>query len=178
MTTVAVKDIGFCADFTPQGDWAFEYALSLARSLGRRLNIFYVPGLAWDTGREPARVASHEKIALDRQVREYYDEKLGDYVDVGFRICEGFADTELRRCLMTHVYQVLVAGYPEFGARFAGRTIEEFAYAFNGPMVLVGPDRPTDFFVNPPAALMPLQLGLEDREWRVVTSQTRLPTTG
>ena len=34
MTTIAVNDVGFCADFSPQGDWAFEYALSVAQSAG------------------------------------------------------------------------------------------------------------------------------------------------
>ena len=48
MTTIAVRDVGFCAEFSPQGDWAFDYALSLARSLEIGLKVFYLPSLAWD----------------------------------------------------------------------------------------------------------------------------------
>ena len=68
-------------------------------------------------------------------MREYYEPRLGDFTNVGFRICEGLADAELHRCLMHQEYQVLVLPYRDFGIRFAGRTIEEFAYAFGGPVV-------------------------------------------
>lgn len=166
MTTIAVKDVGFCADLSPQGDWAFDYALSLARSLNLGLKVFYLPDLAWDTIEVP-RLSPDESDALDRRVREYYETRLGDFVDVGFRVCEGFADRELRRCLMDREYQVLVLAYRDFGMRFAGRAIEEFAYAFNGPVVMVGPDRPGQFFVNPSAALLCCQLELEQGQWTV-----------
>ena len=48
MTTIAVRDVGFCADFSLQGDWAFDYALSLSRSQRLGLKVFYVPDLAWE----------------------------------------------------------------------------------------------------------------------------------
>jgi len=100
VTTLAVKDIGFCAHFSSQGDWAFELALSLARRLGHRLNIFHFPHLDSSVSNLPAgRLDDDELIALDRRVREYYDDKLGDFVEAGFRVCEDFVDTELRRCL-------------------------------------------------------------------------------
>jgi len=174
MTTVAVNDVGFCADFSPQGDWAFDYALSVARSLNSGLKVFYVPDLAWDVGEVPP-MSLQEIDALDRRVREYYDRRLGDFVDVGFRICEGFTDRELRRCLMDRVYQVLVLAYRDVGIRFAGRPIEQFTYAFNGPVVMVGPDRPNQFFVNTSAALMSLQLHLDEGEQTVVTSGVPSP---
>ena len=176
MTTIAVKDVGFCADFSTQGDWAFEYALQQAKSRGTGLKIFYVPDLAWDR-RDVPPMPQAEVDALDRQVREYYDEKLGDFVDVGFRVCEGFADRELRRCLMNQVYQLLVLAYTEFGAPFAGRSIEEFAYAFNGPLVMVGPDRPDQFCVNPAAGVLAQQLDLEGRDWSVVTGDAPSPAS-
>jgi hypothetical protein len=171
MTTIAVRDVGFCAEFSPQGDWAFDYALSLARSLEIGLKVFHLPGRAWDAIDVP-QMSAEQSEALDRRVREYYEPRLGDFVDVGFRVCEGFADRELRRCLMDREYQVLVLAYRDFGIQFAGRTIEEFAYAFNGPVVMVGPDRPGQFFVNPSAALLCCQLELEQGQWTVVKPES------
>jgi hypothetical protein len=174
MTTVAVRDVGFCADFSQQGDWAFDYAFSLAQSLDLGLKVFYVPDLAWDS-RELPQLSPSEADALDRHVREYYETRLGDFVDVGFRICEGFADRELRRCLMGGIYQVLVLAYRDVGAPFGGRTIEEFAYAFNGPVVMVGPDEPGRFLINPSAALLSGRLNLEGGEWTVLKPETPVP---
>jgi len=168
MSTVGVQGIGYCADFSQQGDWAFDLALRLARPLNRALNIFYVPDLAWDAPRPPARLGPRELVDLERRVRSYYDERLGDFVEVGFRICEGFADVELRRCLFHRDYQVLVLAYTSFGAPFAGRKIEAFAYRFNAPAVLVGPSRPDQYFLNPPAVLIHPQLGLAEVEWSML----------
>ncbi len=166
MTTIAVRDLGYCADFSPQGDWAFDFALRLATSLSHRLNIFYVPDLAWDAPHPPPALSRRELVDLERRVRSYYDERLGDFVEVGFRVCEGFADVELRRCLMHRDYQLLVLAYRSFGAPFAGRVIERFAYGFNAPVVLVGPERPDQYFLNPPAMLLRPHLGLGDDEGR------------
>ena len=166
MTSIAVKDIGFCAHFSRQGDWAFEFALSLARRLGHRLNIFYFPRLDASLSNRPAgRLDEDELIALDRRVREYYDDKLGDFVEAGFRVCEDFVDTELRRCLFRREYQVMVLGYPGHAAPFGDESIETFAYRFNGPVVLVGPDRPDQLYLNPPARLVSWRLDLSEDGW-------------
>lgn len=166
MTTMAVKDVGFCAHFSRQGDWAFEFSLSLAKRLENRLNVFYFPRLDWSpSSRRPEDLKDDEIVALDRQVREYYDDKLGDFVDVGFRVCEDLMDTELRRCLFRREYQVMVLGYIDRSATFGTDTIESFAYRFNGPVVLVGPDRPDQLYLNPPAGVVSWQLGLTAEEW-------------
>jgi hypothetical protein len=163
---MTLKDVGFCAHFSPQGDWAFEFALSLARRLKHRLNIFYFPRLEGPSSSGPAgRLSEDEIIALDRRVREYYDDKLGDFVDVGFRVCEDLAATELRRCLFRKEYQAMMLGYLDYGAPFGDESIEVFAYRFNGPIVLVGPDRPNQLYLNPPATLVSWQLGLTEDEW-------------
>lgn len=166
MTTIAVKDIGFCAHFSRQGDWAFEFALSLARRLGHRLNIFYFPRLDSPLSNRPAAgLDEDELVALDRRVREYYDEKLGDFVEAGFRVCEDFVATELRRCLFRREYQVMVLPYLGYDAMFGNASIEAFAYRFNGPVVLVGPDRPSQLYLNPPAQLVSWRLGLSEDDW-------------
>jgi hypothetical protein len=36
-----MNGIGLCAVFSRQGDWAFDYALSLARHYQTKLNIFH-----------------------------------------------------------------------------------------------------------------------------------------
>ena len=75
-----------------------------------------------------------------------FDPRLGDYVDVGFRLCEGNDEVELRKCFKKGDYEVLVIGYNEKGAAFGGTTtIEAFAEKFHGPVVLVGPDSADSF---------------------------------
>ena len=174
MTTIAVRDVGFCADFSLQGDWAFDYALSLSRSQRLGLKVFYVPDLAWEV-EQLRELPSGEVNALDRQVRGYYEPKLGDFLEVGFRICERSTDRELRHCLMYHEYQVLVLAYRDVGSGFAGRTIEQFAYSFNGPVVLVGPEQPDQFAINPSAALLTTRLGLDHVKWKVLRPVNRVP---
>lgn len=166
MTTIAVKDVGLCAHFSLPGDWAFEFALSLARRLRHRLNIFYFPRLDPSFSDRPASAwAEDELVDLDRRVREYYDDKLGDFVDVGFRVCEDLVDMELRRCLFRREYQVMVLGYLGYGAPFGDSSIESFAYRMNSPLALVGPHRPSQFYLNPPATLISGQLGLSGDDW-------------
>jgi hypothetical protein len=105
---------------------------------------------------------------LDRRVREYYDDKLGDFFEVGFRVCEDLIDTELRRCLFRREYQVMVLGYVDYGAMFGDVPIETFAYHFNGPVVLVGPHQPNQLYLNPPARIVSSQLNLAENEWEPV----------
>ena len=84
----------------------------------------------------------------------YYDERAGDYLEVGFRLCEDNEWLELHRCLVDREYQILVLGYAGQDAWFAGKPIEEFAESFACPVVLVGPDDPEQVHLNSTAALM------------------------
>jgi hypothetical protein len=166
---MAVKDVGFCAHFSHQGDWAFQFAFTQAKRLKGRLNIFYFPQLDWtSSGRATSGYGTDRLVALDRRVREYYDDKLEDFVDVGFRVCEDVVDTELRRCLFRREYQVMVLAYLDFGAPFGKDPVESFAYRFNGPLVLVGPYGPDEIYLNPPARLVSWQLGMADDDWMSV----------
>ena len=45
-----------------------------------------------------------------------FEERLGDYVEVGFRLCEGNDEWESRKCFRKGDYEVLVIGYREKGA--------------------------------------------------------------
>jgi hypothetical protein len=173
MSTFAVRAIGFCAHYSPQGDWAFDFALRLARARSLQLNVFHFLTDPYDPGaRVPQGLSREERAALavrlERDLRLYYDGLLGDYLDAGFRLCEDPEWTELHRCLTKREFQLLVLGYPSDGARFGGVPIEDFATSFVSPVILVGPSSPLDIRLNEPAALIHDRLGLADRDYMPV----------
>jgi hypothetical protein len=168
MSTFAVRAVGFCAHYSTPGDWAFDFALRLARERSLRLNVFHFLTNPYDPGaRVPEGLSREERAALaiqlERDLRLYYDARLGDYLDAGFRLCEDPEWTELHRCLTKREFQVLVLGHPHEGARFGGVPIEDFATSFVCPVVLVGPSSPLDVRLNEPAALIHDKLGLAGR---------------
>ena len=179
MSTFAVRAVGFCAHYSRQGDWAFEFALRLARAGSLRLNVFHFLVDPYDPeARPPADLTPDGRAALaiqlERELRLYYDRRLGDYLDAGFRLCEDPEWTELHRCLTKREFQVLVLGYPREESRFGGVPIEEFASSFVSPVVLVGPGSRRELRLNPPAALISERLGLADCQYGPV----RLPGGG
>ncbi len=158
-----MNGVGLCAIFSRQGDWAFDYALSLARHYKTKLNIFHFLESPYmlrrdvvfvDAEKTQTAPVSPDLISKkDREMREMFDQRLGDYVDVGFRLCEGNDEWELRKCFRKGEYEVLVIGYNSKRADFGGTTkIEDFAAKFKGPVVLVGPDAPDSFYLNQPAS--------------------------
>ncbi|MCG6927205.1 MAG: universal stress protein [Acidobacteria bacterium] len=176
MSTFAIRAIGFCAHYSRQGDWAFDFALRLARIGSLRLNVFHFLVDPYDPeARPPEGLTRDERAALairlERDLRLYYDSRLGDYLEAGFRLCEDPEWTELHRCLTKREFQVLVLGYPRQGTRFGGVPIEEFVSRFVSPVVLVGPGSPREIRLNPPAALISGRLGLADWQYASV----RLP---
>jgi hypothetical protein len=85
-------------------------------------------------------------------MREAFDGRLGDYVEVGFRLCEGNDEFELRKCFRKSDFEVLILGYRGQSSAFGGTTtIEAFADKFRGPVVLVGPNKPDSYHLNGPA---------------------------
>jgi hypothetical protein len=140
---------------TRAGDWAFELALDIAVRHEVRLDIFLFPAPPTQPhtsrGRrgERADIPASTKIELERDARLYYDRLLGDFVNVGFRLCEGDEDPELRRCLLVRKeYDVLVLGYEGYGTMFGSKTIEQFAESMPCPTLLVGPEHAGQLFVN------------------------------
>ena len=166
MTVPALRAVGFCAHYSQQGDWAFAYALRLSQSRSLQLNVFHFLTDPYERQPDTARGLSAEErsrlaIEKERELRLYYDELAGDYLDVGFRLCENSEWTELHRCLVKREFQVLVLSYPSEQASFGGKPILDFANAFVSPVVLVGPRRADEFHLNPAAVLMSdrLQVG-------------------
>ena len=173
MTVVIPRAVGFCANYSDVGDWAFDYALTLARRTDVPLKVFHFledPYNPDDNAAAALTVSEREELAIDqeRELRLYYDERAGDYLNVGFRLCEDPAWTELHRCLVIREFQVLVLGYLTPTAEFAGRPIEEFADACACPVVLVGPEQRGELRLNAPAALIADKLTLAGDRWTLI----------
>jgi hypothetical protein len=114
-------------------------------------------------------LSDEAKIELEKNVRLYYEDRLGDFVEVGFRLCEGDEEPELRRCLIIRRdYDVLVLPYPARGHLFGGRPIEGFAQAMPCPTILVGPDRENRLLVNAPGRIWMDRLGLLSADWQAI----------
>jgi hypothetical protein len=172
MTIVTLKAVGLCAHPSPTGDRAFRYALALARHHGIKLNVFSFLDDPFDPEHrrpEPKpEERSREIIRADRELREYYDSRAADYLEVGFKVCEGREELELRRCLKRGEYQLLVIPYLERGGWFGTVPVEEFARRFLAPVVLVGPWRKVRYYVNAQAALIADRLHLYEGTWRTL----------
>ncbi len=162
MTTPRIEGVGVVTHYSTQGDWAFDTAFQIAKSLGAQLNVYHFMTSPYESplGISPSMVPSRDfcpkaLAKAERFLREHYDERLGDYLNVGFRLCaNGRHNRELRRCLMRKEWQILILPYTETGANFGGMPIEEFAYRFISPLMLVGPDDPRQIRVNAAAMLV------------------------
>ena len=159
MTVLRIEAVGFCAHYSQVGDWAFDYALALCRRWSVPLKVFHFLSDPFDPSDDkarhlPLRERAELAVKLERELRMYYDERAGDYLDVGFRLCEDPEWTELHRCLVIHEFQVLVLGYVSPSATFAGRPIEDFSASFVSPVVLVGPQHRQQLRFNSQAALI------------------------
>jgi hypothetical protein len=159
------------------GDWAFDFALDLARRNDTSLNVFFFPTSPCEEHPRRGRwgelmvLADENQIALEREIRLYYEDRLGDYLDVGFRLCLGDEIPELRRCLAQHDYTVLVLAYESKRCPFGESPIEQFAERMQCPVVLVGPDSRDEIYLNSPASLVADQLGLEVGQWMLVSAE-------
>jgi hypothetical protein len=185
MTTPKVESIGLIAHYSDQGDWAFEAALGMARKRPARLNVFHFLESPYDVpvDRTPASIPVREYddsflVRKDRELRERWEDRLGDFVEIGYRVCDNVRhNLELRRCLMKKEYQILIVPYTSADATFGNLPIEEFAFRYTAPMMLVGPESPGQCVLNPPAVLLtrsgdPLITG----EWRAVPKPRQLHT--
>ncbi|MFP4527176.1 MAG: universal stress protein [Candidatus Kapaibacterium sp.] len=170
MATPTFNSIGFCAHYSNQGDWAFKYALGISKKRNLKLNVFHFLEDPYDPADISTKGMSHnqrEKLAVEKEkkLRIYYDSLAEDYLNVGFRVCYDKEWTELHRCLLIREFQLLVLGYPGYGAFFGHRHIEEFAEKFISPVILVGPDSPYQYFLNNQAFHMVNQLDLHSADW-------------
>lgn len=170
MAIPTFNSVGFCAHYSKQGDWAFNLALQLSRMHNVRLNVFYFLLDPYNPNDSSLQKLSHsklEKLAIteEKKLRLYYDQRAGEYLNVGFRVCYDDSWTELHRCLMIREFQLLVLGYTKKGAMFTRKPIEEFANNFISPVILVGPKEPEQLCLNNQAALLSFKLGIPDEKY-------------
>ncbi|MFZ5979025.1 MAG: universal stress protein [Candidatus Zixiibacteriota bacterium] len=175
MAIPTLNAVGFCAHYSRQGDWAFDYALRLSRIHQVQLNVFHFLSDPYKVADDEIASLSNDeraRLAIEREkeLRLYYDQRAGDYLDVGFRLCEHAEWVELHRCLLVREFQILVLGYVSDGVHFGRKPIEEFAESFICPVVLVGPDTPDRYHLNSRAALIADSLGLDKEDWLPVKS--------
>jgi len=183
MTTLSIDTVGLCAHFSPQGDWAFEFALTLARRREVQLNIFHFLADPFDPTDRTGRYLQPDDrarliIERERDLRFRYEDRLGDYLLAGFRLCEENEWKELHQCLTKREFQVLVMPWPDPDSSFGARPIADFVDAFVCPVVTVGPDSPYDLVLNRPAAHIASQLGLAPGGWTVVGGDSKLSGAG
>ena len=173
MTVQEIKGVGLCANLTQVGDWALAVALECAVRHRVQLDIFFFPSSPFDAhpprGRygESTPLSRRESIELERQMRLYYDSRLGNYLEVGFRLCPGDEDPELRRCLLFRKeFDVLVLPYPKRGCLFGSVALEEFAESLPCPVILVGPESEDEFWLNSAARPFATRLLPDGARWR------------
>jgi hypothetical protein len=177
MAIPTLNAVGFCAHYSEQGDWAFDFALGLSRLHQIRLNVFHFLGDPYNPGDTLAQSltdADRSKLVIEREkeLRLYYDHRAGDYLDVGFRLCENAEWIELHRCLLVREFQLLVLGYLHQGVPFGRQPIEKFAEAFICPVILVGPDQPNQFHLNSRARMILDKLELASGSWSMLDRLT------
>ncbi len=173
MSTLRIEKIGLIAHYSTQGDWAFKAAFELARDNNWQLNIFYFLNSSFNMPQNVApkeieipAVSDEIMIAEDRKLREYYDDILSDYVKVGFKVCESVRHNyELRLCLKKQDFQILFIPYLFRGVTFGNMPIEEFAYRFLAPIILVGPENESQYYANQPAQGELTTYGLLEDLW-------------
>ena len=180
MTTPRIKAIGYCANYTPQGEWAFSLAFDMATRHNLQLNVFqfvndpYRDAAAKETG-TPEGTPRPDLVQMEKTLRLHYDERLGDYDDVGFRLCEDNEWTELHRCLCKHEFQLLVMANPYEKTLFGKRTLIDFARDFVSPVILVGPNDEKELTLNAPAKLVAYRVGLATERKQVTHITEELP---
>jgi hypothetical protein len=170
VTIPTFNAVGFCAHYSIQGDWAFDFALHISQSHNVQLNVFHFLKDPYDPEKDWPSHLSHaqrEKIAIaeEKNLRLYYDQRAGEYLNVGFRLCYDDSWSELHRCLMIREFQVLILGYTSYGAKFTDKPIEKFADDFISPVILVGPENPKQYFLNSRASLLSSKLGISPENW-------------
>jgi hypothetical protein len=172
-----MKGIGFCSHYSRQGDWAFDYAFGLAKAKDLQLSIFHWLESPYRYRRDfvydeelgkVVPITDELRVKKELELREYYDDRLGDFVNVGFNMCESNVGYELNKCLHHGRYDLLVIGYIKKGADFGGYIIEDFAVKFRVPVVMVGPEKPNSYHLNQLAIDKLDQLNIREGEWEKI----------
>lgn len=176
--------LGLCTHFSQADEWAFDYALALAKKRGWKMNIchwLYSPyqfrrDMVKDVlmgDEEIQQVTPQLLTRLELRLREYYEPKLGDFTEVAFKLCEGQYQIELVRCFRKNLLDLVVMGYPPSNdADVQDQSVEEFAIKTACPILLVGRDGPGTYLLNPQMVPLLDQLELPEGSWQVLEPVT------
>lgn len=121
---VEYKNILFCTDFSEDANIAFMHALNLAKKYGARLHILHVPHSPFTYSRhivdehvpegksKDGQAFFDKDIAeqAERDLREFYADRLGDFSDCEFVIKCGAPDIEIIRYARRHKMDLIVMG--------------------------------------------------------------------
>jgi len=172
-----MKSIGLCTHFSQTDEWAFNFALDLARKNKWQLTICHwlnspynlrrdmvYPSLQQDGEPQPATPELLTKLELE--LRQHFEPKLGDFTDVAFKLCEGMYQVELARCFRQNLLDLVVIGYPSDDLMNSSeQPLEDFAARLNHPLVIVGPGGPDRFLLNQAAQTWLEDLHLPEGSW-------------
>ena len=121
---VEYKNILYCTDFSEDANIAFLHALNLAKKHGGKLHILHVPHSTLTYSRNivdehvPAEKSQDGQAFFDSEIaaqaekdlREAYEERLGDFKDCVFIIRCGAPDVEIIRYAKRNDISVIVMG--------------------------------------------------------------------
>ncbi len=177
-----MRTIGLCTHFCEADSWAFDYALKLVKARAWQLNICHWLPSPYRLRRDlipddlflPQEAVQKNPQLLARlelQLREYYDERLGDFINVAFKLCEGMYEIEMVRCFRQNLLDLVVMGYlPDDILEPDARPIEEFAVSVPYPLVIVGKNGPNSFLLNQKASEWLDILDLKEAKFQVLDS--------
>ncbi len=155
------NQIGLVAHYSDQGDWAFKEAFELAKRKELQLNVFCFSETTYnkpfDLEQKKSEDVKMKEIlfAEERKLREYYDDMLDDYVNVGFKLCtRTMHNFELKSCMIKNEFQILVIPFIDYDMKMDDTPIKDFAGSFGAPIILIGPEREDQYFINYPAILL------------------------
>jgi hypothetical protein len=175
-----MKTIGLCTHFAESDEWALDFALEVVKRQGWQLTICHwlespyslrrdivYPSLN-KTG-EPQSITPELLNQLELELRQYYEEKLGDFTNVAFKLCEGMYQVELTRCFRQHLLDLVVMGFPPTELATSNELpLKQFAAELEYPLVIIGPDRSDQYLLNSAAEAWVESLQLQNKSWRVI----------
>ena len=152
--------IGLCTHICETDDWAFNFALNLVKAHNWQLNICHWLPSPYRLRRDmipddlfhpqKSLPANPQLLAqLELQLRQYYDERLGDFTNVAFKLCEGMYQVEMVRCFRQHLLDLVVMGYQTQDALEPdAKPMQEFASNLTNQLVNFGHQGPSSYLLN------------------------------
>jgi hypothetical protein len=117
---------------------------------------------------EPRPITPKLLTALELELRQCFEPKLGDFTDVAFKLCEGMYQVELTRCFRQNLLDLVVIGYQKEQTTSGEQSLEDFATQLPYPLIIVGHDGPNRFLLNQEAKNWIDELALPHGSWQAI----------